>query len=67
MAFSARFPFSGSSDCQTAKTRRDLSGLLYADATHDSLYRTAGKDHTARENATLPVPRSRLESVPMTA
>lgn len=54
-------------DCQTAKTRRDLSGLLYADGIHDSLYRAAGKHHTAREATALPAPRSRLESVPMTA
>lgn len=59
-------------DCQTAKTRRDLNGLLYADGIHDSLYRTAGKHHiteqdTAGEHTAVPVPRGRLESVPMTA
>ncbi|GAB3452570.1 hypothetical protein [Actinophytocola sediminis] len=32
-------------DSQTVKARRDLSGLLYADGIHDSLYRTAGKHH----------------------
>jgi hypothetical protein len=34
-------------DSPIAKTRRDLNGLLYADGIHDSLYRTAGKHHTA--------------------
>lgn len=32
-------------DCQVAKIRRDLGGLLYADGIHDSLYRAAGKRH----------------------
>ena len=54
-------------DCQVAKTRRDLAGLLYADGIHDSLYRTAGKHHAADHNSTVPVPRGRAESVPMTA
>ncbi|RLK58545.1 acyl-CoA dehydrogenase family protein [Actinokineospora cianjurensis] len=31
--------------CQAVKTSRDLSGLLYADGIHDTLYRTAGKQH----------------------
>ncbi|MGH3874267.1 MAG: acyl-CoA dehydrogenase family protein [Pseudonocardiaceae bacterium] len=30
-----------------AKTRRDLTGLLYADGIHDSLYHAAGKHHVA--------------------
>ncbi|HEV8557900.1 MAG TPA: acyl-CoA dehydrogenase family protein [Actinophytocola sp.] len=34
-------------DSPVAKTHRDLGGLLYADGIHDSLYRTAGKHHTA--------------------
>lgn len=59
-------------DCQTAKTRRDLSGLLYADGIHDSLYRTAGKQHattkdTARDITAVPAPRTRPASVAMTA
>lgn len=54
-------------DCQTAKTRRDLSGLLYADGIHDSLYRAAGKHHIAGVNTTVPVPRGRVESVARTA
>ncbi|MFB8005219.1 acyl-CoA dehydrogenase family protein [Nocardia sp. NPDC056000] len=38
-----------------AKIRRDLSGLLYADGIHDSLYRAAGKQHTAmRKETTTP-------------
>ncbi|WP_439659524.1 acyl-CoA dehydrogenase family protein [Lentzea sp. HUAS TT2] len=53
-------------DCQTAKTRRDLSGLLYADGIHDSLYRAAGKHHVAGMKATVPPPRSRLESAART-
>lgn len=40
---------------QIAKTRRDLNGLLYADGIHDSLYRTAGKHHTA---LTVPAPQA---------
>lgn len=59
-------------DCQTAKTRRDLSGLLYADGIHDSLYRTAGKQHatkkdTAGNTAAVPAPRDQPNSVAMTA
>jgi hypothetical protein len=54
-------------DCQIAKTRRDLNGLLYADGIHDSLYRAAGKHHTAGESTAVPAPRSRPASVPMTA
>jgi alkylation response protein AidB-like acyl-CoA dehydrogenase len=54
-------------DCQTAKIRRDLNGLLYADGIHDSLYRTAGKHHTTDQDTAVPAPRGRLESVPMTA
>jgi hypothetical protein len=34
-------------DCQAAKARRDLAGLLYADGIHDSLYLAAGKRHVA--------------------
>ncbi|WP_169746038.1 acyl-CoA dehydrogenase family protein [Lentzea albidocapillata] len=54
-------------DCQTSKTRRDLSGLLFADGIHDSLYRTAGKHHAAGESPVVPTPRARLEPVAMTA
>jgi alkylation response protein AidB-like acyl-CoA dehydrogenase len=64
-------------DCQIAKTRRDLGGLLYADGIHDSLYRTAGKHHitayhtntydTAGDRTAVPAPRGGLEAVPMTA
>lgn len=43
-------------DCQVAKIRRDLNGLLYADGIHDSLYRAAGKQHTAPA-AAVPTPR----------
>lgn len=39
-------------DCQIAKTRRDLNGLLYADGIHDSLYRTAGKHHATAVDTT---------------
>lgn len=34
-------------DSRTAKTRRDLNALLYADGIHDSLYRSAGRSLTA--------------------
>ncbi|RAS59007.1 cyclohexanecarboxyl-CoA dehydrogenase [Lentzea atacamensis] len=59
-------------DCRTAKTRRDLGGLLYADGIHDSLYRTAGKQHTATKDSAgdvtaVPAPRDRPASVAMTA
>ncbi|TCO61085.1 acyl-CoA dehydrogenase family protein [Actinocrispum wychmicini] len=56
-------------DCQTAKTRRDLNGLLYADGIYDSLYRTAGKHHTTERDAAgeHTATRSKLMSVPMTA
>jgi alkylation response protein AidB-like acyl-CoA dehydrogenase len=53
-------------DCQVAKTRRDLAGLLYADGIHDSLYRAAGKHHTAADTA-VSEPRGLPESAPMTA
>ena len=53
-------------DCQVAKTRRDLAGLLYADGIHDSLYRAAGKRHTAPDTA-VSEPRGLPESAPMTA
>jgi len=33
-------------DCRTAKARRDLNALLYADGIHDSLYRSAGRSLT---------------------
>lgn len=46
-------------DSPVAKTHRDLGGLLYADGIHDSLYRTAGKHHTAFR---LPVPQPRVAS-----
>jgi alkylation response protein AidB-like acyl-CoA dehydrogenase len=54
-------------DCQIAKTRRDLNGLLYADGIHDSLYRAAGKHYAEREKAPVPVPRVAATSVPITA
>ncbi|MFD1145639.1 acyl-CoA dehydrogenase family protein [Saccharothrix hoggarensis] len=55
-------------DCRTAKTRRDLGGLLYADGIHDSLFRAAGKHHTGRgDNSVIPTPRPRPESVPTAA
>jgi alkylation response protein AidB-like acyl-CoA dehydrogenase len=55
-------------DCRTAKTRRDLGGLLYADGIHDSLYRTAGKHHAGSgHNGVVPAQRPNLESVPLTA
>lgn len=43
-------------DSRVAKVRRDLNGLLYADGIHDSLYRAAGKHHTASE-LDIPAPR----------
>lgn len=49
-------------DCQIAKVRRDLNGLLYADGIHDSLYRTAGKHHTAPDTQ-VPAPRGTAEPV----
>lgn len=59
-------------DCQTAKIRRDLNGLLYADGIHDSLYRTAGKQHTATKDiagnlTVVPAPRDQPNSVARTA
>ncbi|MGH3789174.1 MAG: acyl-CoA dehydrogenase family protein [Pseudonocardiaceae bacterium] len=51
-------------DSQIAKIRRDLNGLLYADGIHDSLYRTAGKHHTAPARAPVPVHR---QPAPLTA
>ncbi|WP_143532309.1 acyl-CoA dehydrogenase family protein [Saccharothrix sp. ALI-22-I] len=54
-------------DCQTAKTRRDLAGLLYADGIHDSLYRMAGKHHTEDHHTAVPAPRERLTTTPLTA
>lgn len=54
-------------DSPVAKIRRDLGGLLYADGIHDSLYRTAGKQHTTTGMQPVPAPRGRLEAVPMTA
>jgi len=39
---------------RTAKTRADLNALLYADGIHDSLYRAAGRDITARAAAAEP-------------
>jgi alkylation response protein AidB-like acyl-CoA dehydrogenase len=54
-------------DCRTAKTRRDLGGLLYADGIHDSLLRAAGKHHTSSANSVIPAPRPASESVPTTA
>jgi alkylation response protein AidB-like acyl-CoA dehydrogenase len=49
-------------DSPIAKTRRDLNGLLYADGIHDSLYRTAGKHHTAPADTAIPPPRGRPET-----
>lgn len=54
-------------DSVVAKTRRDLNGLLYADGIHDSLYRAAGKRHTATGDATVPTPRSGLAAASLTA
>ncbi|WP_196777978.1 acyl-CoA dehydrogenase family protein, partial [Lentzea aerocolonigenes] len=59
-------------DCQTAKIRRDLSGLLYADGIHDSLYRTAGKQHTTTKDTTsgltsVPAQRDQPNPVALTA
>lgn len=54
-------------DSQTAKTREDLCGLLYADGIHDSLYRAAGKHHTALQDADVPAPRVTSEPRPITA
>jgi alkylation response protein AidB-like acyl-CoA dehydrogenase len=48
-------------DSPIAKTHRDLGGLLYADGIHDTLYRTAGKHHTAFR---LPVPQPRAAVAP---
>lgn len=53
-------------DCQIAKTRRDLNGLLYADGIHDSLYRAAGKQHTG-QNAAVPTPRIPITAQPCQA
>jgi alkylation response protein AidB-like acyl-CoA dehydrogenase len=50
-------------DSPIAKTHRDLGGLLYADGIHDSLYRTAGKHHTAFQ---APVPQPRPSAATMT-
>jgi alkylation response protein AidB-like acyl-CoA dehydrogenase len=54
-------------DCQIAKTRRDLAGLLYADGIHDSLYRAAGKYHTAEQSPAVPAPRGKPRPAPITA
>lgn len=54
-------------DSPIAKTRRDLAGLLYADGIHDSLYRAAGKHHTAPTGTTIPQPRGRPPLLPTTA
>ena len=54
-------------NCQIAKTRRDLNGLLYADGIHDSLYRAAGKHYAEVDKASVPVPRVAATSVPITA
>ncbi len=55
-------------DSPIAKTHRDLGGLLYADGIHDSLYRAAGRRHTAFR---LPVPHPRpapsLAGVPVSS
>lgn len=51
-----------------AKTRRDLTGLLYADGIHDSLYRTAGKHHTTLPIDTAsPQPHGKPQPLPITA
>jgi hypothetical protein len=57
---------------QPVTHRRDLSGLLYADGIHDSLYWTAGKQHmTTKDSAgaitAVPTPRERPAPVAMTA
>ena len=50
-----------------AKIRGDLTGLLYADGIHDSLYRAAGKHHIALPaDTTGSQPRSR-QHLPITA
>lgn len=54
-------------DSRIAKVRRDLNGLLYADGIHDSLYRVAGKRHTADQAGAVPVPPERQDSCPITA
>ncbi|MGH3695197.1 MAG: acyl-CoA dehydrogenase family protein [Pseudonocardiaceae bacterium] len=46
-------------DSPIAKVRRDLAGLLYADGIHDSLYRAAGKNHTASPGTAVRHPRGR--------
>ncbi|SMD27595.1 acyl-CoA dehydrogenase family protein [Kibdelosporangium aridum] len=53
-------------DSPVGKTLKDLGGLLYADGIHDSLYRTAGKHHTAPPVA-LPRSRTNEESGDATA
>lgn len=48
-------------DSRLSKTRADLTGLLYADGIHDSLYRTAGTHHLTQCTAPpsqVPYPRS---------
>lgn len=47
------------SGCATAKAVRDLNALLYADGIHDSLYRAAGRDLTARAAGAAHVPPPR--------
>jgi hypothetical protein len=44
-----------------AKARHDLTGLLYADGIHDSLYRSGGKSllHGQPSSATAAQPRPR--------
>ncbi|MFB8281181.1 acyl-CoA dehydrogenase family protein [Nocardia colli] len=54
------------SDSHVAKVRRDLNGLLYADGIHDSLYRAAGKQHTAHSDTTDSIPH-RLTALPASA
>ncbi|WP_280424416.1 acyl-CoA dehydrogenase family protein [Nocardia carnea] len=51
-------------DGQLVKIRRDLGALLYADGVHDSLYRAAGKQHTA---PTAPSPHPVSGLLPVSA
>jgi hypothetical protein len=51
-----------------AKIRRDLTGLLYADGIHDSLYRAAGKYHVALPADTIGFkPGGGSQPLPITA
>lgn len=54
-------------DCQVSKIRRDLSGLQYADGIHDSLYRSAGKQHIAHACSPAHPRHPRLKALPESA